>query len=708
MVNRTIRLFQFVIVLIMLQVGRSFAQVHSSTTLWHRPFGRSITPWVPSGTAQFSYERYLGFPCLKIVVGDTTNLSFAHFSLRRIPVTPADILQGEVWVHSSGVSTGIGPYIALVLHNAGGVRTAVTSSVISLQTGKKGWRKLVVTARAPQGTVSADFNLLLQAHGTVWFRDAVVKRLFRAVPWPSLGSKIRTVRIFPHRVITHHILGPGFVVYHQNFHEPRRVLNRVIFRRWMELRPSFARMAMAYPWKPGGTELTRMARYLRLMMVTHTAVYVTTWNPPVVKSQQEINQLADHVVQQLKFLVDTKKCTNIKYYCFTNELTMGAWGSLMDNLPLFGAIQQAVYNRLRAADLPIGLLSTDASPISYWTSITWAAEHVDGITAVYGGHNYPSGDYLTDDYYYPWLLQRFRQYAHIAKQKHKQFILGEFGSRGNGSVVNGVHLDSCIYFGTPLEPLVGTQLAEITIAALNAGFSGMGYWTFMDLPQGPLDTYQNHWGLTKDAYPYSTRSPYYAYGLITRYLHGPADVVQYECNDPRLRVAALHRPRTNSYSIALLNRNTSLIRVHLQVPGVHGHYNLYLYNPAEVHQNRFGSLPSPIETLNPHGDIFSFTVPPSSLIVCTRQSTSAAPRAVSHLSASRLAAGGWLISWHNTDKGPHFERIYRTDRGYKRVEIAETAGDSVHLLNSRDGEQIWVAVVGNNGKISPAKSVLCK
>ncbi len=692
----------------MLQMARSSAQVHSPTTLWHRPFNRSFSPWVSSGNAQFSYERYLGFPCLKIVVGDTTNLSFAHFSLKQIPVTPADVLQGEVWVHSSGVSTGIGPYIALVLHNAAGVRTAVTSSVISLQSGATGWRKLEVTARAPQGTVSADFNLLLQAHGTVWFRDAVVMRLFRAVPWPSLGSEFRTVRVFPHRVITHHILGPGFVVYHQNFHEPRRVLNRVIFRRWMELRPSFARMAMAYSWKPGGTELTRMARYLRLMMVTHTAVYVTTWNPPVVKSQQEINRLADHVVQQLKFLVDTKKCTNLKYYCFTNELTMGAWGSLMDNLPLFGAIQQAVYSKLRAADLPIGLLSTDASPISYWPSIAWAAEHMDGITAVYGGHNYPSGDYLTDDYYYPWLLQRFRQYAHIAKQKHKQFILGEFGSRGNGSTVNGVHLDSCIYFGTPLEPLVGTQLAEITIAALNAGFSGLCYWTFMDLPQSPLDTYQNHWGLTKDAYPYATRSPYYAYGLITRYLCGPADVVECACNDPRLRVAALYRPSTNSFSIALLNRNTAAIRVHMKLPDVHDSYNLYLYNPAKVHQNRFGSLQSPIQTIIPHASLLSFPIPAASLIVCTRKSDSPAPLAVSHLSASRLTAGGWRLTWQETNKGPHFARVYRTVHSNTRLEIAETAATSIHLLNSREGERIWVAIVGSNGKISPAKSVLCK
>ena len=327
---------------------------------------------------------------------------------------------------------------------------------------------------------------------------------------------------------------------------------------------------------------------------------------------------------------------------------------------------------------------------------------------MYGGHNYPSGDYLTDDYYYPWLLQRFRQYTAIAQAKHKQFILGEFGSRGNGATVNGIHLDSCIYFGTPLEPLVGTQLAEITIAALNAGISGMGYWTFMDLPQEPQDTYQNHWGLTKDAYPYATRTPYYAYGLMSRYLHGPANVVRSSCNDPRLRVAALFRPDHHSFSIVLLNRNSSSVRINLQATGMRGAYDLYLYNPASVHQNRFGSLPAPVKTLTTHEGRLSFEIPKESLIVCSKRSSVSAPNPPDHITASSLPAGGWLIAWHGTCIGPHFARIYRSAGNGPRKEIAETAASSIHLLNAVRGERIWVALVGQNDKISPAKSVVCK
>ncbi len=706
-INRSI-LAALVCIPALAAAGAASAVHPASPIIWSSPFTSSVTPWVPSGNAQFRFEDYQGYPCLKIVVDKGVPLSFAHFKLPGTPVAPSDVLQADVWVRTAGVSTGLGPYIALVLHNAAGTRTAVSGSVLALSTGANGWQKLEVTARAPVATTEADFNLLMQAHGTVWFRGAVLKRLYRAVPWPNLGSSLRTITVYPHKIISRHILGPGFVVYHQTFHEPQRVLNRVIFRRWMELRPSFARMAMAYSWKPGGVELNRMARYLQMMKVTHTVVYVTTWNPPVAKTPQEVTRLAAHVVKQLQYLVDVKKCTNIHYYCFTNELTLGDWGSLMENLPLFGTIQQAVYNRLQRTNLHIGLLSTDASPISYWSSIKWAAAHINAVTAIYGGHNYPGGDYLSDDRYYPWLLQRFRHYADIAKSKHKQFVLGEFGSRGDGRTVNGVHLDSCVYFGTPLEPLVGTQLAEITIAALNSGMSGMTYWTFMDLPQGPQDNYQNHWGLTTDVSPYLVRAPYYAYGLMTRFLHGPADVLVCHSSDPRLRVAVLHRTSNNRYDFAIVNRNRIAVKVRLVVPSIQGIYAFYQYNPKALPITQFGTLQRPYLKLQPLRNTLTFVIPAGGLIVCSQEIASKPPSPVSSLTATPIPAGGYLIRWRTSQTGPHFARIYRSlDRGNKE-EIAETAASSIHLLNAYKGERIAVTIVGDNSRISRLKSVLCK
>ena len=44
----------------------------------------------------------------------------------------------------------------------------------------------------------------------------------------------------------------------------------------------------------------------------------------------------------------------------------------------------------------IKLLAIDASPFTYWLTIEWAAENMDDITGVYGGHHYINGYDLFD------------------------------------------------------------------------------------------------------------------------------------------------------------------------------------------------------------------------------------------------------------------------------------------------------------------------
>jgi hypothetical protein len=75
-----------------------------------------------------------------------------------------------------------------------------------------------------------------------------------------------------------------------------------------------------------------------------------------------------------------------------------------------------------------------------------------------------------------------------------------------------------------MEAQAGLQTAEAAIAAINAGAYAMGYWTFTDYPDRQGQGI-NQWGLFKSMSAGAvTRAPYYCYGLLTKFLRGPARV----------------------------------------------------------------------------------------------------------------------------------------------------------------------------------------
>jgi len=145
----------------------------------------------------------------------------------------------------------------------------------------------------------------------------------------------------------------------------------------------------------------------------------------------------------------------------TNEMTLGRWGALLTDLPMFQAYHQALFEELKKRGLHIGLLATDAAPVENWGTMTWAVEHMDSITAIYGGHHYFSDRSLDDEWLYPWFLGKTRWAVGLARSRGKKFLLGEFGSKQDGCTVDGTFRDVCIYFDTPQEALVTLQLAWI-------------------------------------------------------------------------------------------------------------------------------------------------------------------------------------------------------------------------------------------------------
>jgi hypothetical protein len=125
----------------------------------------------------------------------------------------------------------------------------------------------------------------------------------------------------------------------------------VLAKRWRELRPAFARLSDFCDWSQAKRDI--QARCILMMKDVGTEVYLTTWNPKDVPDGPDRVAYAKKVVDYLEYLVRTKGCSNLKYYCMTNELSLKQWGSLQNDLPKFRSYHKCLYDELAARKLDI-------------------------------------------------------------------------------------------------------------------------------------------------------------------------------------------------------------------------------------------------------------------------------------------------------------------------------------------------------------------
>ncbi len=71
-----------------------------------------------------------------------------------------------------------------------------------------------------------------------------------------------------------------------------------------------------------------------------------------------------------------------------NELSPVEWTSMTKDLDFFRKIHGMFFDELNSRNLNIELPASDASPFEYWPTIEWAANKMDSITGIYGGHHY--------------------------------------------------------------------------------------------------------------------------------------------------------------------------------------------------------------------------------------------------------------------------------------------------------------------------------
>jgi len=481
---------------------------------------------------------------------------------------------------------------------------------------------------------------------------------------------------------------------------------QVLAKRWRELNPRFARLF--HQWqedRPGVRDpkvLEAMARQLVFMKeAAGTEIYVTTADLKEATSDEDRRAYASAVVDDLEYLLN-QGATNLKYYCCTNELSLHQWADMHDDLPRYQSYHQSIFAEIKRRGLNIKLLATDASPIEYWSTIQWAADHMDDITGIYGGHHYINEHEPDNLDFYSWFRERCSWAVNIARSKGKDFILGEFGPAQYFELKYGVRWDACKYFGTPLEPLAGLQLAEAALAAINAGVYALSYWTFTDYPDERGQRYINHWGVFKwlmnDA---ETRAPYYSYGLLTKFFRGSATVLQVNAGDEKLRVAALQHDQDKTWSIAVINRDSRDVAVKLTLTGASqpAVFRKYLYDPKHVPVTVDGDLQEPAGKLPLRDRVLVDTVEAGCLAVYTTAYDETPPSPVRGLEVTRIrdtripgeVADATRLRWTpNTEPDLCYYRLYH--HGVRIGSTAATEFIDSGPGNSRPGGYSVVAV----------------
>jgi hypothetical protein len=600
-----------------------------------------LANWKTLGQAQFAFDATQGHDgpgAARLTLGEETP-SWQQFSRTWEPIRGDEEFAASVWVKTQGARDGTGAYLVLEFLDAQNQRAGIVHSTVSLGNGAKGWQRLSTEGAAPQNATQVRAGLIFHAKGTAWFDDFQFARTRTAQPLPDLGNATRTVSIDGAQILQTRFAGVGYHAFHHTHAMSETIKNEIVYKRWREVNPSLARLNDSNAWTQ--QQKNEIADHLRRMRETDTELYLAAWDPRDVPPGAERQAYAREVADRLEFFMRDKGITNLKWYCLTNELQMGRWGALLDDLPKFKDYHQELYNEFKRRNLPLGLLATDASPIGNWGTLEWAAQNMDDITAIYGAHHY-FNDYAPDNLrFYEWFENKMKWASALAKTKNKDFLLGEFGSKQDGRVINGKRMDACVYFDTPMEPLVGLQLGEAVIAGLNSGSYGVAYWTFMDFPDDFSTTYANKWGLFKWAGDdLSPRAIYYSFGPLSKFFRGPARVFKSETNDPRLRVGALQNER--GVSIAIVNRNERAVPLKLtlkELP-IPLRFRKYVYDSANVPKDKWADLPGPVATPSlielSRGD----TILPMSITIYTTAYDDTPPSAV-----QGLQVNGNRLTW---------------------------------------------------------------
>ncbi len=485
------------------------------------------------------------------------------------------------------------------------------------------------------------------------------------------------------------------------------LMNERILKSYYELSPTFARIYSGFAdWTEEAME--RFAEYYHKTFAKNDcSLYIVPGRIPtyVAESDERVCAWAENVAKRLKYLIEEKDCRLIRYYCITNEMSIGnTYAAYASDLEKFKRHNKILYDAFQRYGLEnLGIVATDASGADQFWHVGWAAKNMDEITDTYCTHLYQNGGFAYGDAkFYDFIYRLMATPVEIARLKQKRFILGEFGLHNSGSMVKDKVMVNDIPDGfnnQAEEERFALMSCVMALAAMNAGVYAMAYWTLADYPdpfisddgnspearaRHEVARFSGHgtsirynksglfrWSENGD---YSSRAYMYSLGLLAKYFRKNARLLEPAVSNENIVCAGVTNPNCST-SLCIINYSDREETVSLSSEHkADKPYRVYSYQCGDVPYNQFNDLQGYSFILE-HEETAKLTMKPNSMLLLTTDYIDRTPSVVEGVKFSEDR-----ISWNPSKDTEHcYYRVYENG-----VQIGSTAAEYLERATNAD------------------------
>ena len=477
-----------------------------------------------------------------------------------------------------------------------------------------------------------------------------------------------------------------------------------VLKTFREISPTFSRVFAGYAdWTREAME-DFAVYYEQTFKPADTTLFAVPGRIPPHETHEEMEAYAENFATRLSWLVHKRGVRHIRYYCATNELSVGnTYALLRDDMPRFQEYQTLLWRAFKRYSLPIGLVGSDGSGFQSFWQIDWVAVHMDEITEAYCAHNYEAGGFAYDDPgFYELVYREVSRVVRVALEKQKRFLLGEFGQHDTTHFASPVmRSDVFSGYGDPrLEAETALMAAVQAIAVINAGALALAYWTMVDYPDPLLKDWSdtpegqkryemgrfsghgteiryNKNGLFRwndEEHDYSSRPFLYSIGLLAKYFKKHARLLECKSTDEHVLCCAMRNPDLTC-SICLINLAAEAADAQLTVDvPLDKPFRRYDYAVDAVPYNDCNDLQDASALLDAPGGTLRLPLPAHSMTLLTTDYRTYTPAPLANLS---LCDG--LLSWSaSTDERHRYYRVYCGG-----TQIASTVDETLNVGGAR-------------------------
>ena len=474
-------------------------------------------------------------------------------------------------------------------------------------------------------------------------------------------------------------------------------LKQIAVKTFREISPTFSRLFAGYAdWTKEAMDAFA-DYYDKTFKNAKTLLYVVPGRMPMIMDDFNIEEYCENVAQNLNYLINIRKCTKVRYYCATNELSCGnTYAYLAERLELFKKIQEELYKAFKRYNLDIGLLSTDCSGVVNFHQIKWAADNMDEVTENYCAHLYCDEFVPGSLEAYDYFCNVFCEPVSVARDKEKRFILGEYGIINKDKWMVDLPMGNDVAYSVDFPESEGKHaisLAEMAMAAINSGCFAAAYWSMIDYPDpfiresGDTDeekkiyeaarfsghgiSYRyNKNGLIKwcdDEKDYGSRASLYTMGYMAKLFRKGSRVLKSEWKNEKLRCCAVTNA-DGTVSIAIINWEDARKNITIELEhNCDKPLRKYVFEANNIPYNKFNDLQKYSGTISSENE-FNVELPPISIVFLTTDYIDRAPSKIKGLKLS-----GGKLTWNKCEDEEHcYYRVYCDEK-----QIASTVAEYV-------------------------------